>query len=179
MVGQAEGVPGVHAAGGAGEISMQDTADLIDPSLTWDDVGELTRETDLPVLVKGVLRGDDARLAIEAGAAGVVVSNHGGRQLDTVPATASVLPEVVEAIGDRATVMVDGGIRRGTDIAKALILGADFVLVGRPVLWGLAVSGADGVEAVLSLLADEFDRALALLGVPVAGDLRGRTDLIA
>ena len=179
VVGQAEGVPGVHAAGGAGEISMQDTADLIDPSLTWDDVGELTRETDLPVLVKGVLRGDDARLAIEAGAAGVVVSNHGGRQLDTVPATASILPEVVETIGDRATVMVDGGIRRGTDIAKALILGANFVLVGRPVLWGLAVGGADGVEAVLSLLTDEFDRALALLGVPVAEDLRGRTDLIA
>jgi len=117
VVGQAEGVPGVHAAGGEGEISMQDTADLIDPSLTWDDVAELARETDLPVLVQGVLRGDDAQLAIESGAAGVVVSNHGGRQLDTVPGTASILPEVVEAIGDRATVMVDGGIRRGTDIA--------------------------------------------------------------
>ncbi|MFM8889058.1 MAG: alpha-hydroxy acid oxidase, partial [Solirubrobacterales bacterium] len=179
VVGQAEGVPGVHAAGGEGEISMQDTADLIDPSLTWDDVGELADSTDLPVLVKGVLRGDDARLAVESGAAGVVVSNHGGRQLDTVPATAEVLPEVVEAIGGEASVMVDGGIRRGTDVAKALILGADFVLVGRPILWGLAAGGAEGVEAVLSMLADEFDRALALLGVPRASELSGRDDLIA
>ena len=179
VIGQAEGVPGVHAAGGEGEISMQDTADLIDPSLTWDDVEELAGSTDLPVLVKGVLRGDDARLAIESGAAGVVVSNHGGRQLDTVPATAEVLPEVVEAIGGEASVMVDGGIRRGTDVAKALILGADFVLVGRPILWGLAAGGAEGVEAVLSMLADEFDRALALLGVPRASQLSGRDDLIA
>jgi 4-hydroxymandelate oxidase len=156
-VGQASEVPGVHAAGGAGEISMQDTADLIDPSLTWDD----------------------ARLAVEHGATGVVVSNHGGRQLDTVPAAAEVLPEVVEAIGEQATVMVDGGVRRGTDVAKALILGADCVLVGRPVLWGLATAGAEGVEAVLAMLADEFDRSLALLGVPRAADLRGRGDLIA
>lgn len=179
VVGQAEGVPGVHAAGGEGVISMQDTADLIDPSLTWDDVGELAGSTDLPVLVKGVLRGDDAKLAVESGAAGVVVSNHGGRQLDTVPATADVLPEVVEAIGDGASVMVDGGVRRGTDVAKALILGANFVLVGRPILWGLAAGGAEGVEVVLSMLADEFDRALALLGVPRASELRGRDDLIA
>ena len=178
-VGQASEVPGVHAAGGAGEISMQDTADLIDPSLTWDDVAEFAAGTDLPVLVKGVLRGDDARLAVEHGATGVVVSNHGGRQLDTVPAAAEVLPEVVEAIGEQATVMVDGGVRRGTDVAKALILGADCVLVGRPVLWGLATAGAEGVEAVLAMLADEFDRSLALLGVPRAADLRGRGDLIA
>ena len=158
---------------------MQDTADLIDPSLTWSDVAEFASATDLPVLVKGVLRGDDARLAVEHGAAGVVVSNHGGRQLDTVPAAAEVLPEVVEAIGERAVVMVDGGVRRGTDVAKALVMGADFVLVGRPVLWGLASGGAAGVEAVLSMLADEFDRALALLGVPEAAALRGRTDLLA
>ena len=179
VVGQAEGVPGVHAAGGEGEISMQDTADLIDPSLTWDDVGELAGSTDLPVLVKGVLRGDDARLAVESGAAGVVVANHGGRQLDTIQATAEALVEVVESIGGEASVMVDGGIRRGTDVAKALILGADFVLVGRPILWGLATGGAEGVEAVLSMLADEFDRALALLGVPRASELSGRDDLIA
>ncbi len=177
-VGQADEVPGVHAAGGSGEISMQDTADLIDPSLTWDDVGEFASATDLPVLVKGVLRGDDARLAVESGAAGVVVSNHGGRQLDTVPGTAEVLPEVVGEIGDRAVVMVDGGVRRGTDVAKALIMGADFVLVGRPVLWGLATGGASGVESVLGMLADELDRALALLGVPEAAALRGRTDLL-
>ena len=178
VVGDAESVPGVNAAGGEGLISMQDTADLIDPSLTWDDVAEFAEGSDLPVLVKGVLRGDDAALAIESGAAGVVVSNHGGRQLDTVPATAEVLAEIVEAVAGDGEVLVDGGIRRGTDIAKALILGANAVLVGRPVLWGLASNGADGVTAVLEILKDEFDRALALLGVPNARDLAGRSDLL-
>lgn len=179
VIGDAESVPGVNAAGGEGLISMQDTADLIDPSLTWDDVAEFAEASDLPVLVKGVLRGDDAALAIEAGAAGVVVSNHGGRQLDTVPATADVLAEVVGAVGGAGEVLVDGGIRRGTDVAKALILGASAVLVGRPVLWGLASHGADGVTEVLEILKDEFDRALALLGVPKARDLAGRSDLLA
>ena len=179
VIGDAESVPGVNAAGGEGLISMQDTADLIDPSLTWDDVAEFSEASDLPVLVKGVLRGDDAALAIEAGAAGVVVSNHGGRQLDTVPATAEVLAEVVDAVRGDGEVLVDGGIRRGTDVAKALILGASAVLVGRPVLWGLASHGADGVAAVLEILQDEFDRALALLGVPKASDLAGRSDLLA
>ena len=179
VVGDAESVPGVNAAGGEGLISMQDTADLIDPSLTWDDVAEFAEASDLPVLVKGVLRGDDAALAIEAGAAGVVVSNHGGRQLDTVPATAEVLAEVVEAVSGDGEVLVDGGIRRGTDVAKALILGASTVLVGRPALWGLAAGGADGVAAVLEILKDEFDRSLALLGVPNARDLAGRSDLLA
>ena len=178
MIGHAETVPGVSAAGGEGVISMQDTADLIDPSLTWDDVAELVEGSDLPVLVKGVLRGDDAALAIQSGAAGVVVSNHGGRQLDTVPATAEVLAEVVEAVAGDGEVLVDGGIRRGTDVAKALIIGASAVLVGRPVLWGLAADGASGVAAVLGILEDEFDRALALLGVPSARDLVGRGDLI-
>jgi 4-hydroxymandelate oxidase len=157
---------------------MQDTADLIDPSLTWDDVAELSSGTDLPVLVKGVLRADDAKLAIEHGAAGVVVSNHGGRQLDTVPATAEVLEPIAEAVGDGPTVLVDGGVRRGTDLAKALILGADAALVGRPVLWGLATAGAAGVEAVIGIIEDEFDRALALLGVPRAAALKGQTDLL-
>lgn len=179
VIGDAETVPGVSAAGGAGLISMQDTADLIDPSLTWDDVAELIEGSSLPVLVKGVLRGDDAALAIEAGASGVVVSNHGGRQLDTVPATADVLSEVVEAVSGDGEVLVDGGIRRGTDVAKALILGASAVLVGRPVLWGLAEGGAEGVAAVLEILKDEFDRVLALLGVPNASDLNGRSDLIS
>lgn len=179
VIGDAEMVPGVNAAGGEGLISMQDTADLIDPSLTWDDVAEFAEASDLPVLVKGVLRGDDAALAIDAGANGVVVSNHGGRQLDTVPATAEVLAEIVEAVAGRGEVLVDGGIRRGTDVAKALILGANAVLVGRPALWGLAAGGADGVTAVLEILKDEFDRALALLGVPNARDLAGRNDLLA
>jgi isopentenyl diphosphate isomerase/L-lactate dehydrogenase-like FMN-dependent dehydrogenase len=178
VVGDAEGVPGVHAAGASGTISMQDTADLIDPSLTWDDVEELASWSSLPVLVKGVLRPDDARRAIESGAAGVVVSNHGGRQLDGVLATADALGPVVAEVGGQSTVMVDGGIRRGVDIARALIMGADAVLVGRPCLWGLAAGGAAGVERVLAILADEFDRSLALLGVPAAGDLRGRSDLL-
>jgi len=179
VVGDAEAVPGVHAAGGSGTISMQDTADLIDPSLTWEDVEELASWSSLPVLVKGVLRPDDARRAVEAGAAGVVVSNHGGRQLDGVLATADALGPVVEEIGPESTVMVDGGIRRGADVARALIMGADAVLIGRPCLWGLAAGGAEGVQRVLTIFADEFDRALALLGVPAARDLRGRLDLIA
>ena len=179
VIGDAEGVPGVHAAGGSGLISMQDTADLIDPSLTWDDVEELASWSSLPVLVKGVLRPDDARRALEAGAAGVVVSNHGGRQLDGVLATADALGPIVEEVGEESTVMVDGGIRRGADVARALIMGADAVLIGRPCLWGLAAGGAEGVERVLTIFADEFDRALALLGVPSAGELRGRLDLIA
>jgi 4-hydroxymandelate oxidase len=178
MVGDAGTVPGIQAAGGKGLLSMQDTADLIDPSLTWDDVSDLASSTDLPVLVKGVLRADDASHAIEHGAAGVVVSNHGGRQLDTVPATAEVLEPIAEAVGPGSTVLVDGGIRRGTDLAKALILGADAALVGRPVLWGLAAAGAAGVEAVVGIIGDEFDRALALLGVPKASNLKGNTDLL-
>ncbi len=178
VVGDAGTVPGIQAAGGQGMLSMQDTADLIDPSLTWDDVAELSSSTDLPVLVKGVLRADDARLAIEHGADGVVVSNHGGRQLDTVPATAEVLEPIAEGVGDGPTVLVDGGVRRGTDLAKALILGADAALVGRPVLWGLATAGAAGVEAVIGIIEDEFDRALALLGVPRAAALKGQTDLL-
>lgn len=178
VVGDAGTVPGIQAAGGKGTLSMQDTADLIDPSLTWDDVANLAASTDLPVLVKGVLRADDAKRAIEHGAAGVVVSNHGGRQLDTVPATAEVLEPIAEAVGDAPTVLVDGGVRRGTDVAKALILGADAALVGRPVLWGLASGGSAGVAAVIGIIEDEFDRALALLGVPNASDLKGNTDLL-
>jgi isopentenyl diphosphate isomerase/L-lactate dehydrogenase-like FMN-dependent dehydrogenase len=120
-----------------------------DPSLTWADIGWLRSRTDLPVLVKGVLRADDANRAVEAGVAGVIVSNHGGRALDTVPATVDVLPSVVAAVDGRVPVLVDGGIRRGTDIAKALALGATAVLVGRPAVWGLAVGGAGGVRGVV------------------------------
>lgn len=140
-----------------------------DKNLTWDDIDWLAGITDLPLLVKGILRGDDARRAVEHGADGVVVSNHGGRQLDTVPATVDVLPEVVRAVRDTADsdadILVDGGIRRGTDVLKALALGATAVGVGRPVLWGLAVDGAAGVEHALSLLRDELDTAMALCGV--------------
>lgn len=132
--------------------------------LSWRDVAELASISGLPVLVKGVLTSEDALLACESGAAGVVVSNHGGRQLDGVPATIEALPEVVEAVGGRVPVLLDGGIRRGTDVVKALALGADAVLAGRPFIWGLAVDGEAGVRAVLSLLQSELRLALALLG---------------
>jgi 4-hydroxymandelate oxidase len=129
------------------------------------------------VVVKGVLRGDDAAACLDAGAAAVVVSNHGGRQLDGVLATADALAEVAAAVGDRAEVYVDGGIRRGTDVVKALALGARAVLVGRPVFWGLAVGGAAGVERVLSGLAGELRLAMALCGAVGVADLT--PDLIA
>ena len=137
-----------------------------DNNLTWDDLDWLAGLTDLPVWVKGVVRGDDARMASDHGAAGVVVSNHGGRQLDTSPATITALPEVVQALrGTGAEILVDGGVRRGTDVLKALALGASSVCIGRPVLWGLAVDGQAGVEHVLQLLREELDVAMALCGV--------------
>jgi 4-hydroxymandelate oxidase len=141
-------------------------AGQFDPGLTPEVIAWLADRSGLPVLVKGVLRGDDALACLEAGAAGVVVSNHGGRQLDTVVATADALAEVAAAVGDRGEVYVDGGIRRGTDVVKALSLGARAVLVGRPVLWGLAMGGAAGVERVLSGLAGELRLAMALCGAP-------------
>jgi 4-hydroxymandelate oxidase len=139
-------------------------AGQFDPALTPDTIGWLAERSGLPVVVKGVLRGDDAVACLDAGAVGVVVSNHGGRQLDGVVATADALPEVAAAVGDRAEVYVDGGIRHGTDILKALALGARAVLIGRPVLWGLAAGGAAGVERVLSALVAELRLAMALCG---------------
>jgi 4-hydroxymandelate oxidase len=129
------------------------------------------------VVVKGVLRGDDAVACLDAGAVGVVVSNHGGRQLDGVVATADALPEVAAAVGDRAEVYVDGGIRHGTDVLKALALGARAVLVGRPVLWGLSAGGATGVERVLSGLMAELRLAMALCGAVSPDEITA--DLIA
>ena len=145
--------------------------DEFDRTLTFDDIGWLREVGGLPVVVKGVLRGDDAAACADSGAAAVIVSNHGARQLDTAAATADALPAVVEAVGDSAEVYVDGGIRRGTDIVKALALGARAVLVGRPVLWGLATGGADGVRAVLDELTAEFVRALTLCGTPTPRDI--------
>ena len=152
-------------------------AGQFDPSLTPETIGWLAERSGLPVVVKGVLRGDDARACVEAGAVGVVVSNHGGRQLDSVVATADALAEVVAAVGDRVEVYVDGGIRHGTDVLKALALGARAVLVGRPVLWGLTMGGAHGVERVLSGLAGELQLAMALCGAVGVDDLT--PDLIA
>jgi 4-hydroxymandelate oxidase len=142
-----------------------------DPTLSWADVDWLRSLTALPVLVKGVLHPADAATAVEHGAAGVIVSNHGGRALDTTPATVDVLPSVVAAVDGRVPVLVDGGIRRGTDIAKALAMGAAAVLVGRPVVWGLTVDGADGVRGVLDTLRRELEATMALLGAPTLGDL--------
>ena len=142
-----------------------------DRALTFDDLAWLRDVGGLPVIVKGVLRGDDAAACAAAGASAVIVSNHGARQLDTAAATADALPAVVEAVGDAAEIYVDGGIRRGTDIVKALALGARAVLVGRPILWGLATGGADGVQAVLEELHSEFVRALTLCGTPTPADV--------
>ena len=135
-----------------------------DPTVTWRDLGWLRGLSPLPLVLKGVLRPDDARHAAEEGAAAVVVSNHGGRQLDGAVASLDALPAVVAAAGDRLEVLMDGGIRRGTDVLIALALGARAVLLGRPVLWGLAVDGEAGAARVLALLRDEVDLALALAG---------------
>ncbi|HVR98477.1 MAG TPA: alpha-hydroxy acid oxidase [Thermoanaerobaculia bacterium] len=148
---------------------------FLDPALTWRDVAWLRSITELPVLVKGIVRPDDAVRAAEAGVAGIVVSNHGARQLDTSPATIDVLPEVADALTahghHRVEVLMDGGVRRGTDILKALALGARTVLVGRPVLWGLAAGGEAGAARVLRLLRDELDLAMALAGAPTVADV--------
>ncbi|HEU4565766.1 MAG TPA: alpha-hydroxy acid oxidase, partial [Gemmatimonadaceae bacterium] len=153
------------------------TARMISPSMTWDDVTWLRGITRLPVLLKGIVRADDAALAVEHGAAGIIVSNHGGRQLDTAVATIRALPEVVAAAGGRIPVLVDGGIRRGTDIIKALALGARAVLLGRPVIWGLALGGEAGVARVLALLRAELDMGMALCGCRSIEEVTG--DLVA
>lgn len=150
------------------------TAELFaqhDASLTWDDIGTFAEASGMPVLLKGILRPGDASKAMDAGAAGVIVSNHGGRQLDTAVAAADVLESVAHAVRGRGAVLVDGGIRRGWDVAKALALGADAMLVGRPVLWGLARDGQAGAEAVIQQVVAEFDNTLAQLGCPNARDL--------
>ncbi len=154
------GAPTGHAGRGIGEALGW----TIDASLTWKDLEALRSAVQIPVLVKGVLRGDDAVRAIDHGASGVVVSNHGGRQLDGALPTAEALPEVVAALAGRAPVIVDGGIRRGIDILRALAMGAAAVQVGRPVLWGLAADGAQGVSRVLGMLQAEFSLAMALAG---------------
>jgi 4-hydroxymandelate oxidase len=140
-------------------------------AITWADVAWLRTVTRLPLVLKGILTEEDARLGVEQGAAGIVVSNHGGRQLDTVAATIEALPEVVEAVAGRCEVYLDGGIRRGTDVLKALALGARAVFVGRPVLWGLAVAGAEGAQHVLELLRGELEQAMALAGRPTLASI--------
>jgi 4-hydroxymandelate oxidase len=138
--------------------------DNIDPALTWKDVEWLRTVSGLPVVVKGVLRSDDATMAAEHGAAGIIVSNHGGRQVDTALATIRALPAIAEAVENRLDIMLDGGVRRGTDVLKALALGAKAVFLGRPILWGLGYDGEQGVTRVLEILRDEFDLTMALCG---------------
>ena len=158
-------------AEGTGTVSPADINWAVDNSLSWRDLEWLRSVSSLPLVVKGILTSEDAVLACEAGAEGVVVSNHGGRQLDGVAASIDTLPEVVEAVGDRAEVLMDGGIRRGTDVVKALALGAQAVLVGRAPLYGLAVGGAEGVGRVLELLREEIVLALALCGCASPADV--------
>lgn len=143
----------------------------IDAGLTWKDIEWLRSLTKLPVLIKGIVRGDDAARAVEHGASAIIVSNHGGRQLDTAISTIRALPEVVDAVQGRIEVLLDGGVRRGTDVIKAIALGARAVLVGRPVVWGLAADGEQGARRVLELLRAEVDLAMALCGCPSVSDI--------
>lgn len=135
-------------------------------TLTWETLDWIRSVTSLPIILKGILTAEDAELAVQHRVAGIIVSNHGGRQLDGVPPTIEALPEVVQAAAGRCEVYLDGGIRRGTDVLKALALGANAVLIGRPVLWGLIVNGQVGVRHVLQLLHDEFRLAMILAGCP-------------
>ena len=140
--------------------------DLFDATLSWKAVEWLRTQTRLPIVVKGIMTEEDAHLAVDAGVNGIVVSNHGGRQLDGAPASIEALPEVVAAVAGRAEVLMDGGIRRGTDVLKALALGARAVCIGRPYLWALAANGEAGVRDVLRILKDELELAMALSGRP-------------
>ncbi len=148
----------------AGDASIY--APILDPKLTWEGVDWVRSFAKVPVLLKGILSPEDAKLAVEHGVAGILVSNHGARNLDTVPATIEALPRVVEAVQGRIPVLMDGGVRRGTDVVKALALGAKAVLIGRSYLWGLATAGAAGVEEVVKILRTEFLAAMALCGTP-------------
>ncbi|MEK2472471.1 alpha-hydroxy acid oxidase [Streptomyces noursei] len=171
--------PGLYQGSSGSSTLAAHAARHHDAAFTWDDLAWLRSLTDLPLVLKGVLTAEDARRAAGLGVAGLIVSTHGGRQLDGVVPALEALPEVVAAAGDRCDVLVDGGVRRGTDVLKALALGARAVLVGRPVLWGLAVDGEAGATQVLSALREELEEAMALTGRPrldaIAPDLLHRS----
>jgi 4-hydroxymandelate oxidase len=169
------GFPAPHLPPSAGP---RDLASLLAQAPTWGDVSWLLAESPLPLLLKGITHPADAERACALGVAGLIVSNHGGRVLDTTPATATFLPRVAEAVRGRCVVLVDGGVRRGTDIVKAIALGADAVLVGRPIVYGLANAGAAGVAHVLRLLHDELEAAMALCGRRCLADLRDQDLLV-
>jgi len=157
-------VPSMAALGGWEGATPLELLGAIDPSLTWADLEELRSLSSLPLVLKGIQTGEDAAIACEHGVDAIVVSNHGGRQLDAVASTAELLPEIVDAVAGRIEVYVDGGIRRGSDVVKALALGARAVLAGRAPLWGLACNGEAGARSVLELLQAEIELALALCG---------------
>lgn len=161
--------PGIFCANMRGDGNIRQVR--LSPEISWNHVEWLCGETQLPVLLKGVLHPADAAQAVACGVAGLIVSNHGGRQLDTTPATIDRLPVIADAVGGRVPLLLDGGVRRGTDVVKALALGASAVALGRPVLWGLASGGADGVAQVLSLLHRELENALTLCGADSPGAL--------
>jgi 4-hydroxymandelate oxidase len=144
---------------------------LLDAAPTWNDVAWLRSQTTLPLLLKGVMNSHDARLAVDQGVNGIIVSNHGGRTLDTLPASIAALPSIVASVGDRLPVLLDGGVRRGTDILKALALGAKAVLIGQPIIHGLAVAGAVGVAHVIGILRTELEAAMALAGRPTIASI--------
>jgi isopentenyl diphosphate isomerase/L-lactate dehydrogenase-like FMN-dependent dehydrogenase len=164
-------VPAIAAARARTAGEEHHALGLLESGVEWSYVTELRERWNVPVIVKGLVTAEDAVLACEFGAAAVVVSNHGGRQLDGAIASLDALPEVVDAVGDRAEVYVDGGVRRGSDVVMALALGARAVLVGRPAMYGLAFGGAKGVQQVLELLREETENALALLGCRSPGDV--------
>jgi 4-hydroxymandelate oxidase len=157
------------AANAAGRTLTNYAEEMLNPSLSWKDVEWMRGVTRMPVLIKGVLTAEDGRLAVEHGAAGVIVSNHGGRQLDGALPAVRALPEVAEAVAGRVPVLMDGGVRRGVDVLRALALGASAVMIGRPYLWGLAVDGEAGVTRVLEILREEIVSAMVLCGKPALG----------
>jgi 4-hydroxymandelate oxidase len=172
-------VENMSAVPGHAEVALRSSssglaayfAERLDPSLSWKDVAWLRSITRLPVVVKGIVRPDDACRAVDSGASAVVVSNHGGRQLDGSPSTASVLGPVADAVHGRIEVLVDGGVRRGADVLRALSLGARAVLVGRPILWGLATGGEAGARGVLANFRYELDQAMTLAGCARIADV--------
>ncbi|XP_049545473.1 uncharacterized protein LOC125957090 [Anopheles darlingi] len=159
----------VRSQGGSGINEY--IAEQLDPALSWDDVKWLVSFTKLPVIVKGILTREDALIAANLGVKGIFVSNHGARQVDSVPASIEALPEIVKAVGDRVEVFLDGGITQGTDVFKALALGARMVFFGRPAVWGLAVDGQRGVESILDILRKELDLTMALAGCRTIEDI--------
>jgi L-lactate dehydrogenase (cytochrome)/(S)-mandelate dehydrogenase len=162
----------VEATGArAGVEAVKEHAKVVRPDMVWDDLARMRERWDGAFMVKGILDPDDAEQAVAVGADAIVVSNHGGRQLDGAPATLDALPAIADRVGDRITVILDGGVRRGADVVKALCLGADAVMIGRPALYGLATAGQSGVEGVLEILRTELETTLTLMGVASTTDL--------